>query len=351
MPLTIAAPSATIARAIAEHLPGLAHAQGVDVTFRDTPHRGEPGIYKAPNGELALATQGTTQAQRSFLADLFQGEFRQYPAQDALYFTTQCPVLHPPSHLASSYTPDHTATSPMLPVDAAGQAAVLNPTLSLSLPPELAQLLETRLPRLVAAIPTGVMFRPSRERGRPGLYFAKGGELALSTASLDTTEKGLLKAIFHGGYRTYSGPDALYFTAPSPSPSAVFLASAAPDAMPALADLPRLAELADIVPLLSQGHSFADVEMPIRDAAKEWVRPFDWIAWKTSDEAIALRDTDLLNQATPAQLEKLLTTIIRQDRFCDGTLEAAYETKLLARIAQRAAAILQPSLEIPHSDI
>src|SRR5271170_7903467 len=105
---------------------------------------------------------------------------------------TQRPVLHPPSHIASSCTPEQTPTSAMLPVDSAGETAVLNPTLSMSLPPELVEVLQARLPRLVAANPTGVMFRPSPERGAPGLYFAKGGELALSTASLDTTETGLL---------------------------------------------------------------------------------------------------------------------------------------------------------------
>jgi hypothetical protein len=81
--------------------------------------------------------------------------------------------------------------------------------------------------------------------------------------------------------------------------------------MPALADLPRLAKLAEIVPLLFQGHSFATMESSIMHAIDEWCTPFDWIDCNTSDEAIALRYTDLLNQATPSQLERLLTVNIR----------------------------------------
>jgi hypothetical protein len=114
--------------------------------------------------------------------------------------------------------------------------------------------------------------------------------------------------------------------------------------MPALTDLPRLAKLAEIVPLLSQGHSFATVESSILRALDGWCTPhFNWIDWNSSDEAITLRDTDLLNQATPAQLGKLLTVMIRQERFIEGTIERAFKSKLLTRIAQRAATIIQPS--------
>lgn len=60
MPLTIHTPSANISSAVVERLQGLAYAQEENVTFRDTPRHGEPGVYEARNGELALATQGTT---------------------------------------------------------------------------------------------------------------------------------------------------------------------------------------------------------------------------------------------------------------------------------------------------
>lgn len=228
MPLTICTPSATIASAVADRLGGLAYAREDNVVFRDTPRRGEPGIYEARNGELALATQGTTQAQRSFLEDIFQGEFRRYDGQDALYFTSLSPELHIPSDLTPS-------------------------------------------------------------------------------SALEQT------------------------TAPGPS----------------LADIPRLTKLAELVPLLSQEHSFATVESSILHAMNGWCKlGFDWIAWGKSDEAIGLRNFDLLNQATPAQLEKLLTALQRAERFVGGTIETAYRSKLLMRIAQRAATILQQAEEI-----
>lgn len=223
MPLTTPTPSAAIASAIAGRLRGFAYAQGAEVTIRDTPRHGEPGIYEARNGELALSTQGTTQAQRSFLEDIFQGEFKGYAGQHALYFTTQCPTLHIPSYLAPSSTVEHKVTS-----------------------------------------------------------------------------------------------------------------------NPALADIQRLTKLAGIVPILSQGKSFATVESSIRRAIAGWCKEgFNWPAWIGSDEATTLRDPDRLDQATPAQLEKLLTAMQRQDRFADGTIETAYSSGLIRRIAQRAAAILQ----------
>jgi hypothetical protein len=73
-----------------------------------------------------------------------------------------------------------------------------------------------------------------------------------------------------------------------------------------------------------------------------WVLPeLDWHDWMRTDEAVALRDsTNALDGATPLQLAKLLTTCIRQDRFVDGALLAAFECGLLTRILRRAAAIL-----------
>ncbi|KAJ5367938.1 uncharacterized protein N7496_007698 [Penicillium cataractarum] len=225
MPITTPTPSTAIASAIAERLPGFTYTQGADFIIRDAPRLGQPGIYEARNGELALSTEGTTHEQRSFLADIFQGQFRRYTGQHALYFTTQCPTLHIPSYLATSSAVEHKATS-----------------------------------------------------------------------------------------------------------------------KPSLADIPRLTRLAGIVPILSQGKPFATVESSILQAMAGWCKlGFNWVAWIESDEATRLRDPDGLDQATPAQLEKLLTAMIRSDRFADGTIEDAYSSGLIRRIAQRAAAIVQQS--------
>lgn len=71
-----------------------------------------------------------------------------------------------------------------------------------------------------------------------------------------------------------------------------------------------------------------------------WVVPFDWGEWKETPDALGLRDNpDYLAGATPKQLAKLLTTLVRQERFCEGTLQVAFSTGLLTRIASRAAGL------------
>jgi uncharacterized protein DUF6508 len=74
-----------------------------------------------------------------------------------------------------------------------------------------------------------------------------------------------------------------------------------------------------------------------------WIMPdFDWGVWKQTAEAISLRDDDQASaQATPEQLARLLTVCIRQDRFCEGALESAFESGLLTRILERAAVLLR----------
>jgi endonuclease III len=69
-----------------------------------------------------------------------------------------------------------------------------------------------------------------------------------------------------------------------------------------------------------------------------WIlRDFDWPAWKGTDEAVRLHDDPVfLEQASAEQLAKLLTLIVRQDRFCDGLLNEVYESGFLIRILRRA---------------
>jgi len=73
-----------------------------------------------------------------------------------------------------------------------------------------------------------------------------------------------------------------------------------------------------------------------------WViRDFDWGTWMQTPEAKSLRDDlQVLTQATPEQLARLLTVYSRQDRFSEGALEAAFESGLLTRVLERAAVIL-----------
>lgn len=64
---------------------------------------------------------------------------------------------------------------------------------------------------------------------------------------------------------------------------------------------------------------------------------FAWPDWASTPEAVALRtDREALAQAAPDQLAKLLTMLIREDRFNEGALAHSLESGLIAAIARRA---------------
>jgi hypothetical protein len=68
-----------------------------------------------------------------------------------------------------------------------------------------------------------------------------------------------------------------------------------------------------------------------------WVVDCGWPRWKQTDDAQSLaRDRDRLVRAMPDDLARLLTTLIRQDRYCDGSLVEAYDCGLLTAILRRA---------------
>ncbi len=65
-----------------------------------------------------------------------------------------------------------------------------------------------------------------------------------------------------------------------------------------------------------------------------------WVDWMGSDEARRLRDDpSALDSATPGQLGRLLTTLIRQDRFVTGALIDAFESGLLLKLLRRVAVL------------
>jgi hypothetical protein len=68
------------------------------------------------------------------------------------------------------------------------------------------------------------------------------------------------------------------------------------------------------------------------------IEVFAWPNWMQTDEAQQLlADHTAIAQATDEQLVRLLTALIRGDRFGEGTtLAGAYESGLLAGIARRA---------------
>ena len=68
-----------------------------------------------------------------------------------------------------------------------------------------------------------------------------------------------------------------------------------------------------------------------------WVSPeVDWTAWIETEEARRLYDDRVaIEEATVQQLQKLLTTVIRQDRFVTGALAGAFESGLLTAVVRR----------------
>ena len=69
-----------------------------------------------------------------------------------------------------------------------------------------------------------------------------------------------------------------------------------------------------------------------------WIlEDFDWATWAQSTEGqLIANDRAVLANAYPEQLAKLLTALVRQNRFVEGALSDAYETGLLLAIAKRA---------------
>jgi hypothetical protein len=82
-----------------------------------------------------------------------------------------------------------------------------------------------------------------------------------------------------------------------------------------------------------------------------WVFPFDWGSWLKTPEGQALRtDPEALGRATPLQLARLLTAIVRSDRFVEGSIAGAFESGLLLRIARRAATLVAELAASPTTD-
>lgn len=74
----------------------------------------------------------------------------------------------------------------------------------------------------------------------------------------------------------------------------------------------------------------------------EWVRPdVNWTAWAQTDEARELAaDPSRIQAATPLQLAQMVTTIVRGDRFNEGSLLDAFAKGHLTAIARRAKVLL-----------
>ncbi len=68
-----------------------------------------------------------------------------------------------------------------------------------------------------------------------------------------------------------------------------------------------------------------------------WVYGFDWMQWLATPKGQELsRSPSSIAGATADDLARLLTAIIRGERFGDGELEGAFESGILLAIARRA---------------
>ena len=76
---------------------------------------------------------------------------------------------------------------------------------------------------------------------------------------------------------------------------------------------------------------------------------FDWSAWAQTPEAHALRFEDwALAEATPDQLGKLLTALIREDRFNEGALGDTFESGFMTAVVRRAKALAESEVDDVH---
>jgi hypothetical protein len=71
-----------------------------------------------------------------------------------------------------------------------------------------------------------------------------------------------------------------------------------------------------------------------------WVQPFDWMAWLETERGKELAGSPkAVASANADELGKLLTAVVRSDRFSDGSLAGAYESGLLTAVLRRAKAL------------
>lgn len=75
-----------------------------------------------------------------------------------------------------------------------------------------------------------------------------------------------------------------------------------------------------------------------------WViEGFDWPEWSKSAEAEGfLANHNTIDTATPQQLERLITAIVRSDRFSEGFLLENLQNGVVLLIARRATALKEP---------
>lgn len=74
---------------------------------------------------------------------------------------------------------------------------------------------------------------------------------------------------------------------------------------------------------------------------EEWVVDYDWTEWVNTEEFKKMMESpNGIETATAVQLAKLITALVRKERFCEGTLSEASSTGLLERVTRRASQLI-----------
>ena len=84
-----------------------------------------------------------------------------------------------------------------------------------------------------------------------------------------------------------------------------------------------------------------------------WIgKDFDGTEWKSSDEALRLSDDPAaLQSATPEQIGRILTVLIQQGHFVDGSLASDFESGFLVEILRHITVLAaRPTEERPPGD-
>jgi hypothetical protein len=88
-------------------------------------------------------------------------------------------------------------------------------------------------------------------------------------------------------------------------------------------------------------HELTDGGLALMAAFGSWIQVgFDWSTWARTDEGRRLlEEPAAMADATPEQIARLLTTIIRADRFNEGQLAGAWDSGYLIRLLDRVAVL------------
>ena len=100
--------------------------------------------------------------------------------------------------------------------------------------------------------------------------------------------------------------------------------------------LPRLIEREDGIFRIST--SLVAQALLQRCYDDDWIdRDMDWVTWTESSEYEELRrNRTKIQTASPEQISRLLTALVRQERFCYGGWAEAVQSGLLKNIVERA---------------